>query len=202
MNPDTVKKFGDELRSFSFLYINNLLYAALSILFGVCIIFNQIMPSATTIIPATPVLLVTGVVAVVLGLFWIWFTVKSTKGMREVRATFEKKKAALTPEEITRLMIRMITRYREQKTMIRTMFIISLLYAACPLVLGVSNILPGEPAQSVPIPLVIASVLFFAVAAQWIAASLAFWRYTNVWDARLEALARSEEELDRILEQG
>ncbi len=136
-------------------------------------------------------------------------TAKLLKSVKVVRTVYrQKKKREITSEEFTGMMVHMMTQYREQKRTIQTMVVICMLGGICYVVQGVLDIggiivgiSAGSGMQPV-LPAIIAAAISLVIGGVSIRISRYFRRYAKVWDARLDALSRSEGELDRMLEQG
>jgi hypothetical protein len=215
MNADLSKSFEEEFLSFFALYLMNLVFAALTMATGLTIIVRQFFPPPGAIPAGTPgipvaVPLFLGCAAFVLGLVWIAATAKLMKSVKVVRTAYrQKKKREMSDEEITGMMVHMMTQYREQKRMIRVMVVVGMVGGVCYVLFGISDIvsaitpvissLPGQPG-TVTIIAIVTAIVNLIIGAACIAISSGFRRYAKVWDARLEALARSEGELDQMLE--
>ena len=115
-----------------------------------------------------------------------------------------------TEEEITRLIIRMITHYRENKKVIEQMILICTLGGCCFFVLGVLNsvefVSTGLTSGTFTLNLLNYLLLPSALLALGMALvsllnSYLFWKYSSVWDRRMQEISRSEEELQRTMEQ-
>jgi hypothetical protein len=106
-------------------------------------------------------------------------------------------------------MVHMMTQYREQKRLIRVMVVVAMVGGICYLMLGITNAisaltpvlspLAGQPGASAT-GAVVAAAINLVIGVACIRVSAGFRRYAKVWDARLEALARSESELKQMLE--
>jgi amino acid transporter len=114
----------------------------------------------------------------------------------------------MSPEDFTGMLIHMMTKYREQKRIIRAMVVICVLGGLCYVALGalnvgqfLSGIASGNAPQAVLFAIV-AAAINLTIGGACILVSTYFRRYAKVWDARLDALARSEDELGRMLERG
>ena len=214
MNTNLSKAFEEEFLSFFALYIMNLVFAALTMAIGLAIVVQQLAlrPGAVPAEPGIPVAvsLAIGSIAFVLGLVWITATAKLMKSVKVVRTAYKaKKKREMTDEDFTGMMVHMMTQYREQKQMIRAMVVIGMIGGVCYLLLGASNVvsaiapftagLPGQP-DFVTLLAVAAAAINLTIGGACILVSSYFRRYAKVWDARLDALARSESELDLMLE--
>ena len=212
MNEKLSKGFDDEFRSFFALYVLNLVFGALSMAVGMMLVIWQLVPTSA-VFPVTaipfPVLIVLGCAAFVLGLAWITMTARLVKGMRVVRKAYrQKKRDGMSPEDLTGVMIHMMTQYREQKRIIRVMVVVCLIGGCCYIALGAFDILSAFiliasrhpiPPDLFSIPGAIATAVNLVIGGACILVATCFRRYAKVWDARLDALARSEGELDRML---
>jgi len=193
----------------------NLAFAVLPMAFGVTIMVHELVPGAATSpaglpgVPAAATLLIGGV-AFVLGLVWITVTARIMKSVKVLRTAYRKRKQQeMSDEEITGMMIHLMTQYREQKPVIRVMVVVAIAGGICYLLLGISNLIsvvtavlsiaPSEPA-AVLVPTFIASAFNLVIGIFCIRVSRGFRRYAKAWDARLDALARSEGELGQMLE--
>jgi hypothetical protein len=213
MNTDLSKAFEEEFLSFFALYVMNLVFAALTMAIGLAIVVQQLVSQPGTPVagvPAVPIsiTIVLGSVAFVVGLSWITVTAKLLKSVKVVRRVYrQKKKREITPEEFTGMMVHMMTQYREQKRTIRAMVVICLIGGIIYIIQGVLDIsqvimgvVAGNGMQSV-IQVILAAAISLVIGAVSIRISTYFRRYARVWDARLDALARSEDELKKMLGQ-
>src|SRR5271157_4444360 len=146
MNTNLSKAFEEEFLSFFALILMNLVFGALSMAIGLMIVIRQVLPQPGTFpaeVPGIPfsLSLVLGGAAFVLGIIWITVTAKLLKSVRVVRNFYkQKKRREMSPDDFTGMMIHMMTRYREQKRIIRAMVIICLLGGLCYVALGVLNV--------------------------------------------------------------
>lgn len=213
MNKDLAKTFEEEFLSFFALYLMNLVFAALSMAIGLMIVVQQFLPTAREAPAAVfpfPFPFLFGSSAFVVGLIWIMTTARLMKSVRVVRTAYkQKKKREMTADEFTGMMVLMMTTYREQKPMIRVMVVIGFLGGCCYLVLGISNVvavitwiaraLPGQPGF-VTVFAIVAAGINLTIGGACILVSMYFQRYAKAWDSRLDALARSEGELEKMIE--
>jgi hypothetical protein len=215
MNTNLSRAFEEEFLSFFLLYLMNLVFAALTMAIGLTIVVQQLVPVAGAVPlgqPAIPVVvpIAFGCAAFILGLVWIAATAKLMKSVKVVRKAYrERKKREMSDEDFTGMMIHMMTQYREQKPMIRVMVVVGMVGGVCYLLLGISDVasaviavvygLPEQPAFGTA-GAVIGSVFNLVIGAACIRVSSGFRRYTKLWDARMDALARSEAELHSMLE--
>ena len=211
MNTNLSKAFEEEFLSFFALYMMNLVFAAMTMAIGLAAVVQQLIPQPGTL-PAevaisSPVSLILGGAAFVIGLVWITATAKLLKSVRVVRKAYrQKKKREMSPEDFTGMMVQMMTQYREQKQMIRAMVVICMAGGYVLLVQGIlsaimiiERVIGGN--AMFPIFLAILAVVFVVImGGAGILISRYFRHYAKVWDTRLEALGRSEDELKRMLE--
>lgn len=212
MNTNLSKAFEEEFLSFIALYLANLVFAAIAIAIGLTIIVQQLasqpgLSSAGSSPGLIGVSFIQGCVAFVLGLIWISATAKLMKSVRIVRTAYrEKKKRDMTTEDFTGMLVHIMTQYREQKTMIRAMVVICIIGSLCYMSLGLINIgqiasMITSDSETMPVLLtIVAAAINLTIGGASYLISTYFRRYAKVWDARLDALTRSEGELDRMLE--
>jgi hypothetical protein len=217
MNTDLAKTFEEEFLSFFSLYLMNLVFAALTMGIGLMIVVQQLVPRTGAALagsPAIPVAvsLTVGCIAFVLGLVWITATAKLMKSVKVVRTAYrERKKREMSDEDFTGMLVHLMTQYREQKPMIHIMVVVGMVGGVCYILFGFSDLvsaiapvisgLPGQPGPAT-ILAIVAAVVNLVIGAACIRVSSGFRRYAKIWDTRLDALARSEGELDRMLERG
>jgi hypothetical protein len=213
MNTTLLKAFEEEFLSFFALYMMNLVFAAMTMAIGLAVVVQQLLPQpgalpAGVLSVPSPLSLVFGGLAFVLGLVWISATAKLLRSVKVVRAAYKQKKNRdMMPEDFTGMMVHMMTRYREQKRVIRAMVIICILGGCLMLVQGVLSafLIAGKFSESATLTqflIAIAGVaILLIMGGACILISTYFRRYAKVWDARLDALSRSEDELRQMLGQ-
>lgn len=211
MQSNQSKAFNEEFRSFFSLYLVNLVLAALTMALGLAIVVQEVVsPTAAVLAPVSLLQVMAGGIAFVLGLVWITATARLLRGIRVVRKAYrENKKQEMSPEEVTGMMVHLMTQYRDQKPLIRAMVVICSVGGICYLLLGISNLISAivPLASGLPVPFSAGAILPFiaaainlAIGAGCLRVSRYFRRYAKVWDTRLGALAQSEGELAQMLE--
>lgn len=214
LNKHIREQFGNELRTFFILSLMNLVFAALAIAFGVTIIVQQVTLIAGTLkaglsVNFSPVILFIAALTFLLGLKWITSSARVFGGIQEIREASTALGDLGTEEEITGLIIRMITHYRENKQTIERMILVCTLGGCCFFVLGILNsvefISTGMSSGMFRIDLlnsllIPSALLALGMALVSLLNSYLFWKYSSVWDRRMEEIARSEEELQRTME--
>ncbi len=215
MNKHLREQFKGELRTFFTLSLLNLVFAALAMAFGVTIIVQQATSMAGALraglpVYASPVILVVAVLAFLLGLKWITASARIFGGIEEIREASTALAGQGTEEEVTGLIIRMITHYRENRQVIEQMILVCTLGGCCFLVLGILNsvefVSTGVSSGMFRVDLLDSLLLPSALITLCMGLvsllnSFLFWKYSSVWDRRMEEITRSEAELQRTMEQ-
>jgi uncharacterized membrane protein len=209
MNNHVREQFENELRTFFTLSLLNLVFAALALAFGVSIIVQQV--TSISVAPrVSMVILVLAVLAFLLGLKWISSSAKIFRGVQEIREATSALADQGTEEEITGLIVRMITQYRENKQIIERMILVCTLGGGCFFVLGILNsvefvslsLTAGTFTFDLSNSLLLPSALItLGMSLVSLLNSYLFWKYSLVWDRRILEIARSEEELQRTMEE-
>lgn len=183
--------------------------------FGVSIIVQQATLMAGTLrtglssVNFSPVILFIAVLAFLLGMKWVTSSARVLGGIQEIRRASTALAGQGTEEEITGLIVRLITHYRENKKVIEQMILVCTLGGCCFFVLGVLNsaefvsigLSSGTFTLNLLNYLLIPSALIaLGMALVTLLNSYLFWKYSSVWDRRMQVIARSEEELQRTME--
>ncbi len=209
MTKDLTNDFKAELRSFFALSLFNMVFGALAMAFGILFIVTAgvaLQNNALRTIPLFIQVLV-GVAAAVLGLRWILSTTKIFRGVNEVRKEYRAAEKPVPGETLTRLIVRMMAHYRENKMTIRAMTVICAIGGLIYLALGITNIFQGvawlqAPGSVNPPALAfLAAGINLTIGLVSLFSSTWFHRYSASWDARLDEANRSEEILKRTLDQ-
>lgn len=210
MTDKTGTAFHEELRSFFALALLNIVFAALTLAFGISIVVNQALAllAAGTVQAGPAAYLLLGASAAVVGLWWIPKSVEVFGDVEEIQE--EEASADRSPEEALRLMVRMMALYRDQREVIGRMVLVSGIGGALFVLVSVFNLI-GLVAQVVgtdgatepfTIPIGIAGIAVttgMGVAA--LVVSALFRKYSAAWDARLAESDRMDALLDQTMEQ-
>jgi hypothetical protein len=209
MKTDLATTFEEEFLSYFALCLMNLVFGTITLSFGVQFIVSSVL-GQPGVQDAPELRAVTGAVAMMcfgLGLFWILVTARLFKSVKVVRNAYkQKKRREMSPEDFTGMLVRMMTQYREEKGRIRAMVFVCMFGGLCFVVLGVLTIgqipalVAAGSATLTVLLAVAAAVICMIVGGASFLVSTYFRRYARVWDARLDALAVSENELGRMLE--
>ncbi len=207
MKKDETTEFKEEIRSFWRLSLWNLVFGSMVMAFGIMFVVTRVqaMVLAGTISPLPVITVAVGLVAAGVGMKWILSSVKIFRGVKEVKNASDAAGAGATEEDLTGFRIRMMAQYREKKTIIHTMMLVSLVGGACFLGLGVANVVQiaiaiGAGTLPENYLLVPAALLNLAIGGICLLNSLYFRRYSSVWDRRLGEISRSEKVLADAME--
>jgi hypothetical protein len=144
-----------------------------------------------------------GGVLVVLGLRWILSSVHILSGVTKLRRARRNIEDSAPDEILTRLIIRMMAHYRENRETIRVMTLICILGGLLFLALGTVNLIQafteGTGSGSTSL---IAAGINLTIGTVSILSSFGFRTYAAAWDLRLAEASRSEAALQNVLEQG
>ena len=197
-------QFAGELRSFFILSLLNVVFGAQALAFGIQFIVTAmlaLMEGAAILIPG--ILALAGGVLVVLGLRWILSSVHILSGVTNLRRAHRKIEDSAPDEILTRLIVRMMAHYRENRETIRVMTLICILGGLLFLALGTVNLIQafaegtGSGSTSP-----IAAGINLTIGTVSILSSFGFRTYAAAWDLRLAEASRSEAALQNVLEQG
>lgn len=202
--------FHEELRSFFALALLNIVFAALTLAFGVSIVITQVLAlldaGTVQIVPVAYLLL--GGVAAVVGLWWL---PRSAEVFGDVEDLQEAEaRADHDTEEMVRLMVRMMALYRDRRELVGGMVLVARIGGAIFLLVSVINLVrlvvqvtgPAGTGAPLTIPIGIAGIAVTAgmgVAALLI--SVLFGRYSAAWDTRLAESDRVGKILTQVLRQ-
>jgi hypothetical protein len=198
-------QFTGELRSFFILSLLNVVFGAQALAFGIQFIVTAMLAlmeeGAAMLIPGIQAL--AGGVLVVLGLRWILSSVHILSGVTKLRRARRNIEDSAPDEILTRLIIRMMAHYRENRETIRVMTLICILGGLLFLALGTVNLIQafaeGTGSGSTSL---IAAGINLTIGTVSILSSFGFRTYAAAWDLRLAEASRSEAALQNVLEQG
>jgi hypothetical protein len=217
MIKDVSTQFEDEIRSFWILSISNLVFAAITMAYGIMFIVTRLqeMAHAGTLLlgpfstwSAVPLIMViVGFSVAVLGIKWIVASVEIFSSVEELKSAYDAKKGEMTPEESTGFIIQMINQYRTNKATIRTMILVCTAGGCCFLVLGIMSSIEFVSAwltsgmTTLNYLLIPSALLSLGIATISLLCSYYFRKYASVWDLRLSEISRSENVLEKTMDQ-
>ena len=129
MTDHTVQQFGEELRSFFVLVLLNMTFGALALAFGMQIIIATFLSGAAgaPLSPAIVILrIVTGIAGICIGFFWILSGAKILLGSWDPVRVTGTAPAPVPAETLTGRIVTMLAHYRENRTFIWRMTLISI----------------------------------------------------------------------------
>jgi hypothetical protein len=199
------QQFASELRSFFVVTLLNLVFGALVMAFGVMFIVTSSIALADGgtpgIIPIIQILI--GGAGAVLGLRWIMSSAKILKGISPLRREYRAAEKPVSDENLTDMIIRLVSHYRENGKTIRRMIVVCALGGCVYIALGVTNIFQSVSAESTLVQILVglsAGGGNIVIGMMALLSSLWFHRYTVAWDRRLEKAAQSEETLQHAMD--
>jgi hypothetical protein len=209
MKTDVSPQFEDEIRSFWILSILNLVFAAITMAYGIMFIVTRLqeMLNAGTLLLVPLITVIVGFAAAVLGIKWILASVEIFSSIEELKSAYDVKKGEMTPEDSTGFIIQMINQYRTNKATIRTMILVCTAGGCCFLVLGIISSIEFVSAgltsgvTTLNYLLIPSALLSLGIAMVSLLCSYYFRKYASVWDMRLSEISRSENVLEKTMEQ-
>lgn len=223
MEESTFRRFQREVRHFFRVSVMNIAFAALLMAFGLMIVVQEVVSiweTFTTEMSVTfsPVVLIVAASAMIIGLAWIITSARVFEGIESIKddlGKLTKKSVSLTEsdnderdEELTRLIVRMLSHYRDNHATIHRMIYVCMLGSCSIFALGTIASLEHVALSSGsfsftigPNPLLLPSMIImvaFAIAS--LISSIYFYRFAKVWDERLKEIERSEDLLEKTLE--
>ncbi len=215
MHESALIRFRSEIRHFYLITVANIVFAALVMAFGISVLFGQAVLIYETFSTAayaiySPVALVIALVATLAGFGWILTSVRIFEGIETIKDDLDETGSEVPDEALTRLIVRMLSHYRDNRAPIRTMILVCTLGGVCSFLLGILGSLEYLSVSTDGIAftlnnyLVIPRMLLtLGIALVSLTSSYYFSRFARVWDERLgeiegsEALLKETLELDR-----
>jgi hypothetical protein len=209
MKTDVSPQFEDEIRSFWILSISNLVFAAITMAYGIMVIVTRLqeMVNAGTLLLVPLIMVIVGFAVAVLGIKWILASVEIFSSIEELKSAYDAKKGQMTPEDSTGFIIQMINQYRTNKATIRTMILVCTAGGCCFLVLGIMSSIEFVSAgltsgmTMLNYLLIPSALLSLGIATVSLLCSYYFRKYASAWDLRLSEISRSENVLEKTMEQ-
>jgi len=209
MRKDVSPQFEDEIRSFWIVSILNLVFAAITMAYGIMFIVTRLqeMIQAGSLLLVPLIIVIVGFSAAVLGIKWILASVEIFSSIEELKSAYDAKKGVMTMEDTTGFIIQMINQYRTNRDTIRTMILVCTAGGCCFLVLGIMSSIEFVSAgltsgmATLNYLLIPSALLSLGIAIVSLLCSYYFRKYTSVWDIRLSEISRLETILAKTMEQ-
>jgi hypothetical protein len=182
--------------------------------FGISVIVGQAVSMYETFSTAlyviySPVILFVALVATLLGLGWLLTSLRIFEGVEAIKDDLDREGREICEEDLTRLIVRMLSHYRDNHATIRTMILVCTLGGCCFFALGILGSLEYLSVSADGIVFTLNSylvipfmLLTLGVALVSLASSYYFSRLAKVWDERLGEIEESEVLLKETLERG
>ncbi len=167
----------------------------------------QEMTQSGTLLLVPLIMVIVGFAAAVLGITWMLASVEIFSSIEELKSAYDAKKGQMTPEESIGFIIQMMAQYRTNKATIRTMILVCTAGGCCFLVLGIMSsiefVSAGLTSGMITLNylLIPPSLLSFGIAVVSLLCSYYFRKYASIWDIRLAEISRSENLLEKTMEQ-
>lgn len=212
MGETASRRFKTEIRHFYMICIMNFIFAALAMSFGISIFVQKLLSlTETTAITESVIysvfILLLAVTAVISGFFWLLKSITIFEGVESIKDEFDEMGAGFSEEEITGLIIKMLSHYRDNKDSIGKMILVCTIAGICFFLLGIIKsiefiiITPASVEFSLNCYLVIPGMIFtLAIAFTSLYSSYYFSKFSKIWDVRLREIEESEKILQKTLE--
>lgn len=232
MEQTAFKRFKSEVGHFFRVSVLNIAFAALLMAFGLTVVVMEVVSMYETFttdlyLIYSPVVLFVAVSAMLIGFSWIITSAKILEGVEEIqddlkRLEKEKRKERKTntqlrdvplepdipDEDLTRLIVRMLSHYRDNHGTINRMIYVCMLGSASIFLLGTLASLEFFHLTSTSLTftigpgiLLLPSLLITTVIAiVSLISSIYFHRFAKVWDERIGEIDHSEALLKQALE--
>ncbi len=232
MEQTAFKRFKSEVGHFFRVSVLNIAFAALLMAFGLTVVVMEVVSmyeafTTDLYLIYSPVVLFVAVSAMLIGFSWIITSARILEGVEEIqddlkRLEKEKRKERKTnaqlhdlplepdipDEDLTRLIVRMLSHYRDNHGTINRMIYVCMLGSASIFLLGTLASLEFFQLTSTSLTftigpgiLLLPSLLITTVIAiVSLISSIYFHRFANVWDERIGEIDHSEALLKQTLE--
>ncbi len=204
MTDDMQTACSRELRSFFFLSVANLVFAAMTMAFGLSGVVSGVagIAGAGGVAPFSLASLALGVVAGVVGIRWV---LESAGVLSDVTDLQEEAAARdeSGDEDVLRIMIGMMGIYRDRRETVERMILVAKIGGAVFLVLGGLNLATALGGAQEPFVLyggLVAAALNLGVGGAALFVSRLVGRYRAAWEARLGESAKAEAALTAAME--
>ena len=212
MHESALVRFRSEIRHFYIVTVANIIFAAVVMAFGISVIVGEAVSMYETFSTAlyvlySPVVLFIALVAALTGIRWLLTSVRVFEGIEAIKDDLNGMRGEVPDEALTRLIVRMLSHYRDNRATIRTMILVCTLGGVCSFLLGVAvglehlSISADGISFTLDNYLVIPFMLLtIGIALTSLASSYYFSRFARVWDERLDRIEESESLLKETLE--
>jgi len=208
MTTSIVMKLERELRSFFALAIMNIAFGGVAMALGISLGVQNVLAilEARNLLLPQLALTLLGFLAFGVSLRWLITSAEILDGVTDIKDDYERKKTNLVDENLTGLIVRMMAYYRENKSTIQKLTLVSKIAGVCFFINGivllintVTNVMSGASFGYILL-LALATVGNFLVSSSGIFIPRFFDRYSSTWEHRLDESSKVERELVEQLE--
>jgi hypothetical protein len=208
MATDISNKFQRELKSFYALSVMNIIFGGIGMALGISAGVQNVLAlvEARSLLLYQFALTLIGFLAFGISIRWLLSSVEILDGATDIKDDYEKSKTKLDDENATSLVVKMMAYYRDNRSTIQRLTLLSKIAGICFFVNGIillinttNNIILGASLGSILL-MVIGTILNLVAGASGIIIPRSFRKYSSVWEYRLEQSTRVERELDKELE--
>jgi len=212
MHESALVQFRSEIRHFYLIAVANIVFAALVMAFGISVLVGQAVSMYETFSTAlyviySPVILLIALVAALTGFSWLLTGVRVFEGIKTIKDDLDEKGREVSDEALTRLIVSMLSHYRDNRAIIRTMIVVCTLGGVSSFLLGVLGSLEFLSVSTDGIVFTLNNylvipfmLLALGVALVSLTSSCYFSRFAKVWDERIGKIEESEALLKETLE--
>ena len=212
MHESALVRFRSEIRHFYVVTIANVVFAAVVMALGISVLVGEAVSMYETFSTAlyviySPVVLFVALVATLMGLRWILTSIRIFEGTEAIKDDLDEKGSEVSDEALTRLIVSMLSHYRDNRATIRTMILVCTLGGVCSFLLGIFGSLEHLAISADGISFTLNNyrvipfmLLTLGIALTSLASSYYFSRFAKVWDERLDEIEESEALLKETLE--
>jgi hypothetical protein len=200
---DVKTKCRNEIRSFFGLTMVNLVLGGLIMAFGISIGVTQLLPVIETgqIALMPLVLIIAGFGAVGAGLFWLVKAAEIMDGIDDINTAYGQVEDQGNDEQITSLIIQMMTQYRDNQPVINVMYLLGRLGGFLFIIAGstsliyATNTLVNTGLVATGVIQIAGGIIAIGVGIGSLIIGKYFKEYSGVWEARLQ----EEQNIQKLL---
>ncbi|WP_292366328.1 MULTISPECIES: hypothetical protein [unclassified Methanoculleus] len=212
MHESALVRFKSEIRHFYVITIANIVFAALVMAFGISVLVGEAVSMYETFSTAlyvlySPVVLFVALVAALTGFSWLLTSIRVFEGIETIKDDLDGMGSEVPDEDLTRLIVSMLSHYRDNRATIRTMILVCTLGGVCSFLLGVAGSLEHLSVSADGVVFTLNNylvipfmLLTLGIALVSLTSSSYFSRFARVWDGRLDEIEESEALLKETLE--
>ena len=201
MMNSVLERFRSEITNFYLISLTNIVFAALSMAFGIAYMIGAITGNSAE--PQIPFFrLLAGAAAMIcfgLGISWLLSTVRIFEGVESIRDILCASKEQIPEDRVTCLIVQMLAHYRDNRDTIRTMIRVSTAGGCVFFILSIATgiralslTMSGGSVTFDSLSLLPAILLTLGIAIVSLLSSYYFSKFAKLWDERLGEIDASE----------